>query len=41
MTHLTVGHGVSSCFGTSLAPMRPLKRGQAGKGRDLKTLKPQ
>ncbi len=27
MTHITMGHGVSECFGTSLAPMRSLKRG--------------
>ena len=27
MTHLTMGHGVSGCFGTSWAPMRSLKRG--------------
>jgi hypothetical protein len=27
MTHLTMGHGVSGFFGTSLAPMRSLKRG--------------
>ena len=27
MTHITMGHGVSGCFGTSLAPMRSLKRG--------------
>jgi len=26
MMHLTMGHGVSGCFGTSLAPMRSLKR---------------
>jgi hypothetical protein len=36
MAHLIVGHGVSGCLGTRLAPMRSLKRGQSRKGRDLK-----
>jgi hypothetical protein len=27
ITHLTMGYGVSVCFGTSLAPMSSLKRG--------------
>ena len=33
MTHLTMGQGVSGCFGTSLAPNilnRPLRGGEKG-----------
>jgi hypothetical protein len=37
MAYLIMGHGVSGCFGTRLAPMRSLKRGQSRKGTRFET----
>ena len=37
MAYLIMGHGVSGCFGTRLAPMRSLKRGQSRKGARFET----